>query len=128
MPTDETKSSPEGWEVNSPQFHDGPETVVVSAKTPEAAETVRAFKASLERLGRAVAGLRGTAQPERQTQKRGWQLDRITKVLPTVFPPDGRVPTNLTLKEVQTRLEPEFEKRGWKPPKVDSIARFLDRR
>jgi hypothetical protein len=66
--------------------------------------------------------------PERQAQKSGWQLKRIKKVLPILFPPDGRVPSNLTDKAVQRRLVPVFEKNGWKEPSIDSIARARGRR
>jgi len=38
------------------------------------------------------------------------------------------VPADLTLKEVQDRIEPEYKKRNWKLPGTDSIARFLGRR
>lgn len=116
MAKDKRKSTGAGWRVN---------------KTParSIAKNVPKTATFLARLPEAAAALRAAlAKPPRQTQKHGWQLDKIREVLPTVFPPDGRVPTNLALKVVEARLKPEFEKRGWKPVKVDSIARYLGRR
>ncbi len=68
------------------------------------------------------------AKPERQRRGRAWQLDRLAEVVSIVFRPEGRVPADLTLKEVQDRIEPEYKKRNWKLPGTDSIARFLGRR
>jgi hypothetical protein len=85
------------------------------------------FAAAGERLARAVAGHDITARPERQTRE-GWQLKRIKDLLPAAFPPDGRVPSNLTLQAIQARLLPAYEKKGWKAPSTDSIARACGRR
>jgi hypothetical protein len=76
--------------------------------------------------GRCMAGT--AANSEREKHGRGWQLDRIRDLLPIVFPPDGRVPSSLTLKAVKARLAPVFEKNGLKEPSTDSIARALGRR
>jgi hypothetical protein len=67
-----------------------------------------------EKLARKVAVLQGVIdsqarpKPERQAQKGGWQLDRIKEVLQTLYPPDGRPPSNLTDKAIQRLLVPVF--------------------
>ena len=56
------------------------------------------------------------------------QQTRVLEVLPTVFPPDGHPPIDLTLQQIQNRIEPEFTKRRWRLASTDTIARALGRR
>jgi hypothetical protein len=65
---------------------------------------------------------------ESQVHGRGWQLDRLRKVLRIVFPPEGHVPPDLTHKEVQARIAPEYKKDKWPLPSPDTIARARGRR
>jgi transposase len=84
------------------------------------------FSATANDWLRLVAERRETAtkhKPERVSQQK-----RVLEVLSTVFPPDGRPPTGLTLKEIQNLIEPEFTKRCWRLASTDTIARALGRR
>jgi hypothetical protein len=56
------------------------------------------------------------------------QQTRVLQVLSTVFPPDGRPPTGLTLQQIQTCIEPEFTKRRLRLASTDTISRALGRR
>jgi hypothetical protein len=53
-------------------------------------------------------------------------LDRTKEVLRNEFP--NGVPPNLTDKEIQSRLVPVSEEKGWKLPSIDTIARARGRR
>jgi hypothetical protein len=122
MAKDKKKSTRAGWRVNKTTMMDFPPV------RPEAAEqVVKDLMGAAERLRRSMTGLPGPAKPERQTQAAGWQLDRIYEMLPIAFPPDGRVPSDLTHKAVQRRLEPLFKKKGWRLPSPDSIRRARER-
>jgi hypothetical protein len=69
--------------------------------------------------------------PEKEagrTPKRGWQQDRIVEELRTLYPPDGRPPSHLKLKEIVRNLRLIFEKKGLPPPGPDSVSRALGRR
>jgi hypothetical protein len=55
-------------------------------------------------------------------KKRGWQVERVKKLLPIVFPPNGEVPYRLSIKEVHAPLVPEFEKCGLKPASEDVVG------
>jgi hypothetical protein len=95
---------------------------------PERLKKLLQAAAAAERLRKSIErDLNGTAEPEQGTQ-RGWQVNRIKKLLSIAFPPDGRVPPNLKLKAVQARLAPVFEQNGLPEPSTDSIARAIGRR
>jgi hypothetical protein len=95
---------------------------------PERLKKLLQAAAAADRLRQSIErDLNGTAEPEQGTQQ-GWQANRIKKLLSIAFPPDGRVPSNLTLQAIQTRLRPTFEKNGWKVPSTDSISRACGRR
>jgi hypothetical protein len=102
----------------------GPAPPLVIPKTDDP------FRRVAERLAvlQYVTDLDARPKPERQAQKGGWQLKRIKKVLAKLFPPDGRVPSNLTDKAVQRLLVPVFKKNDWREPSIDSIARARGRR
>jgi hypothetical protein len=61
-----------------------------------------------------------------KVHSRRWQVDRINQALRMEFP-EGASP-DLTEKEIQRRIGPIFEKKSWKLPSVDSIARARGRR
>lgn len=79
---------------------------------------------TIKQLGRA--GQHDAVEPV-QT-KSGWKLQPLMEVLQSVFPPDGRVPAELSHKAVKARLEPEYKKRDLPVPSVDTIARARGRR
>jgi hypothetical protein len=84
------------------------------------------IRAAVNDLLRPVAERRETAtahKPERVTQQ-----TRVLQVLPTVFPPDGHPPIDLSLQEIQNRMEEEFKKRRLRLASTDTIARALGRR
>jgi hypothetical protein len=54
----------------------------------------------------------------------GPAIRRIKQALPTLFPPDGRVPDHVATEKVRARIEAEC---GWKAG-YDSVARALGRR
>jgi hypothetical protein len=66
--------------------------------------------------------------PAGTKQRLGWQIDRINDVLPEVYPPRGRIPAEISHKQVQRDLEKALKKRGWTVPGVDTIARVRGRR
>jgi hypothetical protein len=108
---------------SEPLTEDGRRIFKLKGVGPEIAEMWKAHR--FEKIQRSKDA---PAIPERQTQKRGWQLDRINEVLQTLYPPHGRPPSNLTIKAVHRLIEREFEKKGRKPPGPDSVARALGRR
>ena len=62
-------------------------------------------------------------KPERVSRQ-----TRVLQVLPTVFPPDGHPPIDLSLKQIQSSIEPEFTKQRLRLASTDTIARALGRR
>jgi hypothetical protein len=88
--------------------------------------STKAIAAVRERLARADYNFGAKparnfgAKPARQTQQ-----TRIRDLLPIAFPPDGRPPSDLSLKAIKAALKPVFEKNGLKEPSTDSIARAL---
>jgi hypothetical protein len=54
--------------------------------------------------------------------KQGWQKDRINEVLREVYPPHGRIPADISHKQVQRDVGKAFKKRGWGVPGVDTIG------
>lgn len=92
-------------------------------------EKARAFWRRAEESRRQMkAGLRPAMTSKAQPEKRGWQLDRLRDVLRIVFPPDGRVPRDLSHGAVRRLVAPEYEKEDWPLPSTDSVARVRGRR
>ncbi|MGX9429724.1 MULTISPECIES: hypothetical protein [Bradyrhizobium] len=121
------------WRVNTSPVEDVAKTALHLTRISQV-QVLEAFRRSAEAMPRGVTGLRRNATDlltttslGRRTQE-GWQVRRIIDLLPEAFPPDGRVPSNFSLKVVQARLKPAFEKRGLKEPSTDSISRALGRR
>jgi hypothetical protein len=58
----------------------------------------------------------------------GRQVSRVKQALNDAFPPDGRVPDELSLKRIQDAIAPGFQKRQWKLASLDTISRAVGRR
>jgi hypothetical protein len=58
----------------------------------------------------------------------GPQVARIKKVLPALYPPEGRVPDHQRTKGVYFSVSDELQRRHEKPVSLDSVARAIGRR
>ncbi|MCK1495038.1 hypothetical protein IVB14_32695 [Bradyrhizobium sp. 180] len=86
------------------------------------------FREMVEAREELLQKLAGECDAEPLTRGRTWQLDRLRGVLRVVFPPDGRIPANLTHGAVQRHVVPVYKEMGWKEPCIDTIARVRGRR
>ena len=86
----------------------------------------------IEHLSAHVFGggafMEGCETATEHKRERVSQQTRVLQVLPTVFPPDGHPPVDLSLQAIQNRIEEEFGKRRWRLASMDTIARALGRR
>jgi hypothetical protein len=97
------------------------------------AEEMAKFQAKFARAIDDAIGIEtGQRRPKWARPKRrrdGKQSARVKEVLRERYPPEGRAPEHLTIKELcREILDPEFEKRGWKLASPDTVARASGRR
>jgi hypothetical protein len=70
-----------------------------------------------------------TVESPQETKVDGWQVRRVKEVLREfIFSPDGRPPTDTTVKAVQTDVNEIFDAWGWKLASRDTVARAMGRR
>jgi hypothetical protein len=68
-------------------------------------------------------------QSSQESKAEGWQISKVRDVLKEfVFAPDGRPPTDTSVKAVQTDVNRIFDAWGWKLASRDTVARAMGRR